>query len=109
MADSNSPNQNRRDPRLVLLLGCTALFMVTINARAVIVSLPTLTDVFQTNLSLIQWALLVYDLAVIGLVLTLSRLADLFGRKWMYILGLLLFTFCSALCGLVQNPAQLIA
>jgi len=109
MADSNSPNQTRRDPRLVLLLVCTGLFMVAINARAMIVSLPTLTEVFQTNLSLIQWALLVYDLAVIGLVLTLSRLGDLFGRKWMYIIGLLLFTFGSILCGLVQNPAQLIA
>ena len=83
--------------------------MVAINARAMIVSLPTLTEVFHTDLSFIQWALLVYDLAVIGLVLTLSRLGDLFGRKWIYIIGLLLFTFGSALCGLVQNPAQLIA
>lgn len=83
--------------------------MVAINARAMIVSLPTLTEVFHTNLSLIQWALLVYDLAVIGLVLTLSRLGDLFGRKWIYIIGLLLFTLGSALCGLVQSPAQLIA
>jgi MFS family permease len=109
MAHSNSPNQTRRGPRLVLLLVCIGLFMVAINARAMIVSLPTLTEVFQTNLSLIQWALLVYDLAVIGLVLTLSRLGDLFGRKWMYIIGLLLFTFGSILCGLVQSPAQLIA
>ena len=83
--------------------------MVAINARAMIVSLPTLTEVFHTDLSFIQWALLVYDLAVIGLVLTLSRLGDLFGRKWIYIIGFLLFTFGSALCGLVQSPGQLIA
>ena len=83
--------------------------MVAINARAMIVSLPTLTEVFHTDLSTIQWALLVYDLAVIGLVLTLSRLGDLFGRKWMYVIGLLLFTFGSALCGLVRSPGQLIA
>jgi len=38
-------------------------------------------------LSFIQWVLLVYDLAVIGLVLTLGRIGDLFGRKWIYILG----------------------
>ena len=82
--------------------------MVAINARAMIVSLPTLTEVFHANLSIIQWALLVYDLAVIGLVLTLSRLGDLFGRKGIYIIGILLFTFGSALCGLVQNPGQLI-
>jgi hypothetical protein len=109
MADSNNANQPRRDPRLVLFLVCVGLFMVAINARAMIVSLPTLTEVFHTNLSLIQWALLVYDLAVIGLVLTLSRLGDLFGRKWIYIIGLLLFTLGSALCGLVQSPGQLIA
>jgi EmrB/QacA subfamily drug resistance transporter len=83
--------------------------MVAINARAMIVSLPTLTEVFHADLSFIQWALLVYDLAVIGLVLTLSRLGDLFGRKWIYIIGFLLFTFSSALCGLVQSPGQLIA
>src|ERR687897_3538708 len=109
MADSNNPSQRQRDPRLVLLLVCTGLFMVAINARAMIVSLPTLTEVFHTDLSFIQWALLVYDLAVIGLVLTLSRLGDLFGRKWIYIIGFLLFTFGSAFCGLVQSPGQLIA
>jgi EmrB/QacA subfamily drug resistance transporter len=109
MAESNNFSQSRRDPRLVLTLVCAGLFMVAINARAMIVSLPTLTEVFHTDLSFIQWALLVYDLAVIGLVLTLSRLGDLFGRKWIYIIGFLLFTFGSALCGLVQSPGQLIA
>jgi EmrB/QacA subfamily drug resistance transporter len=85
------------------------LVLVAINHRAIQVALPTLTHVFHTDLSFIQWILLVYDLAVIGLVLTLGRLGDLFGRKWIYIVGFLVFVAGSALCGIAQSPAQLIA
>src|ERR671914_2075341 len=108
MADLN-PSAARRDPRLVLFLVCTGLFMVAINARAIIVALPTLTEVFHSDLSFIQWALLVYDLAIIGLVLTLGRLGDLFGRKWIYITGFMLFMVASLLCGAAQTSGQLIA
>ncbi len=84
------------------------LVLVAINHRAIQVALPTLTHVFRADLSFIQWILLVYDLAVIGLVLTLGRLGDLFGRKWIYILGFLIFVAGSAFCGLAQTSAQLI-
>jgi EmrB/QacA subfamily drug resistance transporter len=52
---------------------------------------------------------LVYDLAVIGLVLTLGRMGDLFGRKCLYLSGFVLFALSSALCGAARTPAQLIA
>lgn len=92
-----------------MLLVCTGLFMIALGNRSMLVSLPTLTEFFQTTVAVIQWTLLVYDLAVIGLVLTLSRLGDLFGRKRIFVSGFLLFTFGSALCGLAQTPIQLIA
>jgi EmrB/QacA subfamily drug resistance transporter len=107
MAESVSPPQ-RYNPRLVLLLVCFGLFLTGLSHRAILVSLPTLTQVFHTDLSFIQWVLLVYDLAVIGLVLTLGRLGDLFGRRRIYAGGFLLFTVGSALCGLSQTPGQLI-
>lgn len=81
---------------------------MALNHRAIQIALPTLTHVFHTDLSFIQWVLLVYDLAVIALVLTAGRLGDLFGRKWFYISGFLIFTASSALCGLAQTPVQLI-
>jgi EmrB/QacA subfamily drug resistance transporter len=84
------------------------LALVAINHRAIQIALPTLTHVFHADLSFIQWVLLVYDLAVIGLVLTLGRLGDLFGRKWIYITGFVLFAGSSALCGLAQTSGQLI-
>jgi EmrB/QacA subfamily drug resistance transporter len=83
--------------------------MVALSHRAMLVALPTLAHAFYTDLSSIQWALLVYDLAVIGLVLTLGRLGDLFGRKSIYMWGFVVFGIGSAVCGLAQNPIQLIA
>jgi EmrB/QacA subfamily drug resistance transporter len=98
----------RASPRLVLINVCLGLFMVALNQRALVVSLPTLTQVFHTSLATMQWAVLVYDLTLIGLVLTLGRLGDLFGRKRIYTGGYLLFALGSAVCGFAQSPAQLI-
>ena len=101
-------NEQKTHSRLVLYQVSLGLVLVAINHRAIQVALPTLTHVFRADLSFIQWVLLVYDLAVIGLVLTLGRLGDLFGRKWIYIFGFLLFVLSSALCGVAQTSAQLI-
>ena len=97
-----------RNPRIVLFNVCLGLFMVALDQRVLLVALPTLTRSFQTNLTTIQWTLLIYDLTLIGLVITVGRMGDLFGRKRFYILGFLLFILGSALCGFSQSPAQLI-
>ena len=109
MAESNTTDEQKAHARLVLYQVSLGLALVAINHRAIQIALPTLTHVFHADLSFIQWVLLVYDLAVIGLVLTLGRLGDLFGRKWIYILGFLLFVVSSALCGFAQSSGQLIA
>ena len=109
MAEANTTAEQRSHARLVLYQVSLGLALVAINHRAIQIALPTLTHVFHADLSFIQWVLLVYDLAVIGLVLTLGRLGDLFGRKWIYISGFLLFAASSALCGLAQTSGQLIA
>lgn len=108
MAETDITDEQRRHSRLVLYQVSLGLALVAINHRAIQIALPTLTEVFHADLTFIQWVLLVYDLAVIGLVLTLGRLGDLFGRKWIYILGYLIFIASSALCGLAQSSAQLI-
>jgi len=100
--------EQRSHSRRVLYLVSLGLVLVALNHRAIQIALPTLTHFFHTDFSFIQWVLLVYDLAVIGLVLTVGRLGDLFGRKWFYISGFLVFTVSSALCGLAQGPVQLI-
>jgi EmrB/QacA subfamily drug resistance transporter len=82
--------------------------MVALDQRVLLVALPTLTRSFQTNLTTIQWTLLIYDLTLIGLVITVGRMGDLFGRKRFYILGFILFVLGSALCGFSRSPSQLI-
>ncbi len=109
MAGSNTSDEQKAHSRLVLYQVSLGLALVAINHRAIQVALPTLTHVFHADLSFIQWVLLVYDLAVIGLVLTLGRFGDLFGRKWIYIFGFILFVLSSGLCGVAQTSAQLIA
>ena len=109
MPEATFTNEQRSHARLVLWQVSLGLVLVAINHRAIQVALPTLTHVFRTDLSFIQWVLLVYDLAIIGLVLTLGRLGDLFGRKWIYISGFLLFMAASLLCGASQTSGQLIA
>ena len=72
------------------------------------VALPTLTTIFHTPFTTIQWTILVYDLVLIGLIITMGRLGDLFGRRRFYSLGFLIFVTASALCGLAQTTGQLI-
>jgi EmrB/QacA subfamily drug resistance transporter len=95
-------------PRIVIFSVCLGLFMTGLSHRALVVSLPTLTEVFHTHFATIQWALLIYDLTLIGLVLTLGRLGDLLGHKRIYVTGFGCFVIGSLLCGLSQSVGQLI-
>lgn len=83
--------------------------MVGLDQRALLVALPTLAHTFNTGLTTIQWVLLAYDLVLIGLVITVGRLGDLFGRRRIYAGGFLLFVVSSALCGIAQSATQIIA
>jgi EmrB/QacA subfamily drug resistance transporter len=98
----------RRTSRLILLSVCIGQTIVGIDQRAITVALPTLTTTFHTPLTTIQWTILVYDLVLIGLIITMGRLGDLFGRRRFYTLGFLIFVSGSAICGLSQTPGQLI-
>lgn len=55
------------------------------------------------------WVATVYLLGSTAAVPIFGKLSDLYGRKWFYVGGLLLFMFASALCGLAQSMTQLIA
>lgn len=98
----------RNNPTLILVNVCVGQFIVGLDQRALLVALPTLTQSFHTDLTTIQWAFLIYDLTLVGLVITLGRLGDLFGRRRIYACGFLLFVLGSVLCGLSQSPGQLV-
>ena len=99
---------SQRSARLILLSVCIGQTIVGVDQRAITVALPTLTETFHTAFTTIQWVVLVYDLVLIGLIITMGRLGDLYGRRRFYSIGFLIFVTGSAICGLSQSPGQLI-
>ena len=83
-------------------------FMAVLDATIVNVGLPKIMASFGVGIDKIEWVLTAYMLALAVALPTSSWLADRFGYKRMYFLGLLLFTFGSFLCGISGNENMLI-
>ena len=94
-----------------LILGAVslALFMGTVDSTIVNVALPTMVADFNTNFPTIQWVVLAFLLGLSVLMLSVGRLADMLGKKRIFLLGLVIFTAGSALCGLSPTAYVLIA
>jgi EmrB/QacA subfamily drug resistance transporter len=99
----------RRKSNLILLNVCIGQAIVGLDQRALLVALPTLTEYFDTAFTTIRWTILSYDLVLIGLVITMGRLGDLYGRRRFYTAGFVLFVIGSALCVIAQSAQQLVA
>lgn len=94
---------------LVLAAIGLGIFLSVLDSSIVNVSLPIITEELNTDLTTIQWVVMAYLLTITGLLLTFGRLADLLGRKPVYVAGMALFTVAMTLCGLAQTVEQLIA
>lgn len=84
-------------------------FIGYLDSSIVNIALPTLTRYFQTDLSVIKWVVTSYLLMITGLVVIFGRLADMYGRKRLYIFGFVVFIVSSALCGASTTIWSLIA
>ena len=87
---------------------CTATVMATMDTSIVTISFPALTRVFDTSISVVIWLALAYQLTVVGIMLTMGRIADILGTKKVYLAGALVFTLGLTLCALAQDVFQLI-
>ncbi|WP_035750198.1 MFS transporter [Arthrobacter sp. 35W] len=86
-----------------------ASFMELLDATIVNVALPQIETSLGAQNAELQWMVASYTLALaIGLI-TGSRLGDIYGRKKIFITGLVVFTLASVLCGMAMNPEMLIA
>ncbi len=84
------------------------VFMATLDASIVNISLPTLVEEFHTNLATIEWVVLSYVLVLTSLMLGVARLGDMYDKKKLYTAGLAIFTVSSLLCGLSPDVNWLI-
>lgn len=94
-ADQAEPERN---PWLILLVLCGAVFMLLLDTTIVNVAQQKIKIALEADLSEIQWILDSYILAYAVLILSFGRLGDVFGRKKLFMCGMGIFTLASALC-----------
>src|SRR5881397_695190 len=92
---------------LALALLCAAQFMVVLDFSIVNVALPSMQKSLGFSPTTLQWVVSAYSL-LFGLFAAGGRVADLFGRRRVFLLGLVLFTLASLGGGFAQSPIELI-
>ncbi len=93
----------------VLAILAIGIFMATLDSSIVNISLPTIARFFGVPLNgAIEWVIIAYLIVIAGVLLTVGRLADMVGRKNLWIAGLVVFTVGSAICGAAPTLLVLI-
>ncbi len=83
-------------------------FVSVVDSGSVLIALPEIEEHFGSDLPTVQWVVVGNALAISALILPMGRLGDIFGRKWVYIGGLVIFVTGSAVAGLATNLTWLI-
>jgi EmrB/QacA subfamily drug resistance transporter len=101
----------RLDPRrwLALAVLCAATFIIILDGSIVFVAMPSMAQDLALTPNGLQWVLSSYLLSFGGLLLLGGRIADLLGRRRMFILGAALLAVSSLLCGLAWSVEVLVA
>ncbi len=93
-----------RDPKWWTLVAvCTGVFMLLLDITIVNVALPDIQTELDASLSDLQWVIDAYALSLAALLLTAGSLADLYGRRRVFVIGVVLFTLGSIACGSAQD------
>ncbi|MFF9645774.1 MFS transporter [Kitasatospora aureofaciens] len=100
---------SRGRPGLVLAAVTVAQFVFALDMSVVNVALPAIRGALGFAPLDLSWVVHVYALTFGGLLLLGGRAGDLYGRQWLFRLGLAVFGLCSLAGGLAQQPWQLVA
>jgi EmrB/QacA subfamily drug resistance transporter len=90
-----------------LVAVCLGTFMLLLDVTIVNVALPNIQTDLGASFADLQWVIDAYALSLAALLLTAGSIADLFGRKRLYVIGLGVFTGASLLCGIAGDPLLL--
>ena len=97
-----------RHPMLILITVLSATFMQLVDISIVNTAIPSIQRDLDATFSSIQLVLAGYQLSFACMLITGARLGDIFGRKRLFLIGMVGFTAASIFCGLAQTPHQLI-
>ena len=90
-----------------LIAVSVAIFMLLLDITVVNVALPSIQAALKSSFSDLQWVVNAYALTLAAFLLTAGSVADLIGRRRVFVLGLIVFTASSAVCGLSTTPLML--
>src|SRR5215475_1472865 len=85
-----------------------ALFMIMLDNTVVNVALPAIEKDLHMSVSSLEWVVSGYALSFAVLMLAGGKLADMLGRRLIFVIGLAVFAFSSLACGLAGGPTTLI-
>jgi EmrB/QacA subfamily drug resistance transporter len=88
---------------------CFALFMVMLDNTVTNVALPSIQRSFDASLSALEWTINAYTLSFAVLLVTGGRLGDIFGRRKVFLIGVVIFAAASATIGLAPSEGWLVA
>ncbi len=100
---------NSAQEKATLLVVMSTAFLVPFIGSALNLALPALGSEFHSSALLLSWVVTSYLLATAAFLLPFGRLADIFGRKKIFVAGLFLFSLSSFFCGVVGSIELLIA
>jgi EmrB/QacA subfamily drug resistance transporter len=90
-----------------LVAVCLGIFMLLLDITIINVALPDIQRGLGSTFSDLQWVVDAYALTLAALLLPSGKLADMYGRRLLFIIGLLVFTAASLLCGVATNTLML--
>src|SRR5919106_5499460 len=85
------------------------LFMIMLDNTVVNVALPSIQRDLEASLSELQWVVTGYALTFAAFMLIGGKVADAYGRRLIFVVGIVVFTVASLACGLAESGDQLIA
>ena len=97
-----------RNPWVILAVLCLGLFMILLDGTIVNIAIPHIQGYFNTSFGNIEWVMNAYILAFAVLLVTFGRFGDLWGRRKLFVGGMVLFTLGSLACGLAPSISLLI-
>ena len=103
------PAGSARNPWAVLAVLCLGLFMILLDGTIVNIAIPHIESYFDTSFSNIEWVMNAYILVFAVLLVPMGRFGDLWGRRKLFVAGMVLFTLGSLACGLAPSIYLLIA
>ena len=99
---------NKNQKLLAFISLAIACFLTVLDGTIVNVSLPTMAEQFNTDIAGVSWVTTVYLIPFSALLITFSKIADMYGRKKLFIIGLITFGASSVLCGFSTSLQMLI-